>query len=875
MDRPVVVVFADPNPLSVSLVETLLANLCQVKVISDDKNGWRTSTRHLGKKRPLEFSGNKGLSFDYSIFISTRFNKKPDETGGEKEKQRINLAVNLAKENRAKCLLVFPYIQNPRFRNSQVFAKEVFKERDGETGIVYIGELFGPRMFLDERDGVAQSLKDFILRKQVRVTEGSVHFFPTYIPDVSKALVKSLFSFGSIGEEIALFSEKTSFKSFSDLLRKINPQITFAQQSQKLIKRYKTDRRVSLPTNLEKAIRETLDWFIRYKPEEPKVSIEPKKRKTRQKIDKPLWRTWKWGIVAVLVFVLSPFIFLLLSASSFYLGIRLASSGNLPVAEKSMLFSQKASSFAYKTGLVFTPFNQTALVLESASGVSLRALKVADLSRQFVGNILTETTYDPSVYSKKIALELDVLYKESGFLQSEISESEGFLAKNLAGLFDNLGLGEFREKLLLARQIVEEMPEILGAEEKKEYLVVFQNNMELRPTGGFIGSFALLTFEKGNLSDFRVQDVYSADGQLKGHVEPPAAIKDYLGEANWFLRDSNWDPDFPTSATRAEWFLEKEIDQSVDGVIGTDLMLVSKLLKEVGPIYLSDFEQELNSQNLYEVTQQEVEKDFFPGSYKKTNFLAALAQELLSQLTEAEPGNYLALSKVFYQSLEEKHVQVFFHNREAQKAISGLGWEGAVYQPKCRDNCFADWLGMVEANVGVNKANYFIERNADLSVKFEDGLIKKQLTVFLKNKANPALGASGRYKTYLRILAPQAARFQEIEVISAGNRGRLVPEIDEISGRKEAGTVIEVGPGQTKSITFFWENGFGPDFSLPGEYRLFWRKQAGTNSDPIVVKYFFPRGVGVVGSPNFTLTQEGTVGYNTNLARDFTSRVFW
>ena len=876
MERSIVAVFADPNPLSVNLIETLLANFCRVKIISEDKRGWKASTRHLRKNESLDFLGDKALSFDYAVFISACFNKKLGEVESRKEKGRVSTTISLAKENKAKCLLVFPYIQSPCSNTSLVFVKEVLRKKENELGIIYVGELFGPRMFLDGRDGVAQALGDFILKKQVSFTEEAIYLFPTYIPNVSKALVKSLFSFGNIGEEVVLCSEKISSKNFSGLFKKINPQITLIRQSGSLIKRYETDKQISLSTNLERAIKETLNWFTKYKPEELKVSPELKQREVKQRKSKVSLPRWGWvAVTAFLIFILSPFFFLLLGASSFYVGAKLARSGNLKIAEKSMVFSKNTSSLVYKTGIVFTSLNQTALVLEDASSVSLRAIRVAELSRQFVGNILTDTAYDPLVYSKKIALELDVLYKDSGFLQSEIGEGEGFLARNLMKVFNNLGLSELRDKLLLAKRVVEEMPEILGAEEKKEYLVLFQNNMELRPTGGFIGSFALLTFDKGKLSDVRVQDVYSADGQLKGHVEPPEAIKDYLGEANWFLRDSNWDPDFPTSATRAEWFLEKEIDQSVDGVVGIDLILARELLKEVGPIYLSDFEQELNSQNLYEITQHEVEKDFFPGSYKKTNFLTALARELLNQLMETGSSNYLALSKVFYKSLEEKHIQVFLHNREAQRAISSLGWEGAVYQPKCSDNCFADWLGMVEANVGVNKANYFIERNANLSVRFEDGLVKKQLTIFLKNKANPALGAPGRYKTYLRILAPQAARFQDIEIISAGNRDILIPEINEISGRKEAGVVVEVGPGQTKSVTFSWENRFSPDFNLSGEYRLFWRKQAGTDTDPIIVKYFFPEGISVAGSPSFSLTQEAVVGYNTNLARDFTSRVFW
>jgi len=111
------------------------------------------------------------------------------------------------------------------------------------------------------------------------------------------------------------------------------------------------------------------------------------------------------------------------------------------------------------------------------------------------------------------------------------------------------------------------LPSILGQDTNKNYLILFENNMELRPTGGFIGHTVLQNFGGGKLNGLDINDIYSADGQLKGHGEPPAPIKNYLGEANWWFRDSNWDPDFPTSAERAEWFLNKEMDQNFDGVI--------------------------------------------------------------------------------------------------------------------------------------------------------------------------------------------------------------------------------------------------------------------------------------------------------------------
>ena len=121
-------------------------------------------------------------------------------------------------------------------------------------------------------------------------------------------------------------------------------------------------------------------------------------------------------------------------------------------------------------------------------------------------------------------------------------------------------------------------PNLAGYKEAKTYLVLLQNSNELRPTGGFIGSVGVIKFEDGILSDFRIDDVYTLDGQLKGHVDPPLPIRDLLGQEHWYLRDSNWSPDFKESAIRAAWFYQKEGGESVDGVIAINSPLIVGIL---------------------------------------------------------------------------------------------------------------------------------------------------------------------------------------------------------------------------------------------------------------------------------------------------------
>jgi hypothetical protein len=471
--------------------------------------------------------------------------------------------------------------------------------------------------------------------------------------------------------------------------------------------------------------------------------------------------------------------------------------------------------------------------------------------------ILGSDGKDINYYSRQESLELQSIYQELGFLEGEMSESQGVLRYFYDRVFGNISIKEIRNKIVYLQDFVEELPDLLGEKEKKTYLVLFQNNMELRPTGGFIGSFAFVSFDKGRLIDISVQDVYDADGQLKGHVEPPEPIKNYLGEANWYLRDSNWDPDFPTSADRAEWFLDKELDTKVDGVIAVDLEMAKELVNVFGSLKLSDFDKVITPNNLYEITQKEVEEDFFPGSRKKSNFLTSLTRELLTKVTKVEKRDYLKLSKAVLNNLERRHMQVFLHPVKAQRSISVLGWDGAIPSSTCSATCYGDYVELNDANVGVNKANYFVSKNMSLDVSIEKDGIYRTLTA---DYSNTSLNSEkdSNYKAYVRLIVPEKSENIQTQIVSAGSSNIVEPEISAVRDKKEVGVLINVGANQTLKLVYKWKS----SLSVNAAYELLWRKQAGTNKDPIIVNI-----------KNNTLTNQLPRSYNTTLDRDFFTRI--
>jgi hypothetical protein len=348
-----------------------------------------------------------------------------------------------------------------------------------------------------------------------------------------------------------------------------------------------------------------------------------------------------------------------------------------------------------------------------------------------------------------------------------------------------------------------------------------------------------------------------------------------LGEANWYLRDSNWDPDFPSTAKRIEWFLEKEIDTKVDGVIAIDLAVAKELVKITGPITLSDFNTQITEANLYEKTQLEVESDFFPGSYKKANFLGAITGQLLNEITSIEVQRLFPLGEALMKMLNERHIQLYVHDREVEKVITAHGYSGEVLVPHCTSNCYADFFGIVDANLGVNKANYFVERQINVETKFDQGVVDKKVSITYKNNASQGLGMGGVYKNYLRLLAPKEATSVEGFQVSGESINTAKVEVEEVGNRAEIATLLEILPSQKKTITLSWRVPTELDFTSQGEYRLYIRKQAGTDEDPLNLSYSPPFGLRVNSWPSFTLTKNGFYVYNTNLTRDLFVRLGW
>jgi hypothetical protein len=426
-------------------------------------------------------------------------------------------------------------------------------------------------------------------------------------------------------------------------------------------------------------------------------------------------------------------------------------------------------------------------------------------------------TINNAIFSDK-----EIVWKdEITGIKNDLSESESDLGVLLARLSGDWSwvpprwkgnltdfkkqLEEVKELISLGNKAVDVLPEVLATDGKRrEYMVLLQNENELRPSGGFVGSYGILSFEGGGLSNFEIKDIYEADGQLKGHVEPPDPIKRYLGEAAWFMRDANWQADFGAAGKDIQWFLEKETGRKVDGVIGVNLAVAKAILGVVGEVYVPDFKEKINKNNLYEQAEFYSETKFFPGSNQKASFLGGLGKQLFEEIKDMKSDKRMEMLAAIIDLLGKNEILISLNNKQAAATVAELGWNGAIYEGKCSiDRCFADYLYVVEANLGVNKANYFLYRSIDQTVDISNQSIGRVVKITYENTAKNSNWPGGDYKNYMRVYIPDSSNLAGVSVADGGGvKTNITGDslvIKKIKGKKEIGFMVTV-PATGKRI---------------------------------------------------------------------------
>lgn len=306
----------------------------------------------------------------------------------------------------------------------------------------------------------------------------------------------------------------------------------------------------------------------------------------------------------------------------------------------------------------------------------------------------------------------------------------------------------------------------LGFDRTKSYLVLFQNNTELRPTGGFMGSYARVDVRLGKIVNLKVQDIYVPDGQIEGHVNPPWPIQAAFVQGWFKLRDSNWDPDFPVAAKTIEWFFEHGKERTADGIIAVNLTLPIELLKISGSLEIPDRKGTITAANFYTTTESAVEDNFFPGSIQKQSYLSEVARALFQQVEEWGVFQKLRAGIAIVKLAQTKQILLFSFDPLVEQSISQAHFDGSLNTIQVSN---ADYFSLFESNLGANKANCCVTRLVSLDLKKNSGFIQHTAVITFTNMnpaslKHPPQTWGGAYVDYLRVVLPISARVEKIQV---------------------------------------------------------------------------------------------------------------
>ncbi len=258
-----------------------------------------------------------------------------------------------------------------------------------------------------------------------------------------------------------------------------------------------------------------------------------------------------------------------------------------------------------------------------------------------------------------------------------------------------------------AAQAMRLAPEMLGIDKKRTYLLIFQNNAEVRSTGGLPGAFAILKADKGKLS-FTKQG--SAGTDIPQYADPFVKLtreeRSVYGQlmAKDF-RDINFTPDFPRTAGIARAMINDKYGVKVDGVLSIDPVALSFLLKGTGPIKAAAGTT-LTSDNAVDILLNDVYARY-PNPLLQDAFFADSAKRIFDAVTQGKGDSRTVLEQLA-KSADEHRVLLWSAHKAEQAELAPTKISGAFPAGKTAN----PQVGVYMNDSTASKMQYYLDVDA-------------------------------------------------------------------------------------------------------------------------------------------------------------------
>ncbi len=400
-------------------------------------------------------------------------------------------------------------------------------------------------------------------------------------------------------------------------------------------------------------------------------------------------------------------------------------------------------------------------------------------------------------------------------------------------------LGTITQLITDGKPLLADMDYFLGVESPRTYMVIFQNDKELRPTGGFITAYTIAKVDKGRFDPISSDDIYNLDDKYTPTIKAPDQFPKYLKgiyvALNRFrLRDMNWSPDYAVSMDMFSNEIKKVGIKNIDGIIAVDTQMLVYLLDVLGKVSVpgyGDFSTKIVPecncpQVIYELesfadtegpivwSENEPGKIVYaPANYdNRKKIIGPLMNSILSATLGLPDEKMPLLFEAGVKSLTEKHTLFYFFDEKAESAVKAFGIAGDI-----KDYQNWDYLYINDANLGGRKSNLYVTQDVSQEIIKKDGYVEKTLTITYKNPEKQDGWLNSVLPNWVRIYVPKGS-----EIVEKDGFGEFIDPYEEFGKTVFAG-FVSIRPQGVAKVSVKYK----VPISIEREYKLFIQKQPG------------------------------------------------
>ena len=565
-------------------------------------------------------------------------------------------------------------------------------------------------------------------------------------------------------------------------------------------------------------------------------------------------------------------------------------------------FSQ-AGNYFIEAQAVLTQYNQS--LVEFLESLPLAGQKVADGKKLLkIGELISRSATNFSMaiaglnkadeLEKKVSDSLPQINESLNSTVADLNEALNLFSEinpdslpaEYRGSFSQIqhNLPSLLSSLDKVSQLIKTTFDILGYGQPMRYLFLFQNNNELRATGGFLGSFALVDVKGGQIVNLEVPGggLYDLKADYLEKTISPEPM--HLLGTPWMPWDQNWWPDFPTSARKLMQSFEKAGWPTYDGVFAINASVLPRLLEVLGNVELPDYNQLLTPDNVILALQHETEFEYDREENRPKKVIGDLLPVIIGRLMAVPSDQLLPLLFTFQDSFKAKDLQLYFTDAGLQQQASEFGWTGEIAKPA------KDYLSVVRTNIAGGKTDLVIEQKIQHFAYIQsDGSVVDTVSVTLTHHGNPDdVFERARNNAYIRLYVPEGSQLVEVtgyDVIDPSLFKEVYegfspdPDLTSISGstiidaksqtainselgKTVFGNWLQLDPGQAKTLAFSYRLPFRLDFTEDlskleqfltsvglkqafgsADYSLMVQSQSGAKNTGFESRLYLPKGM--------------------------------